>query len=251
MQANHVIFISVTTKTKLLRILFFVSIALNIAAAGYFGKKLYSRLQQSSAAPTPAKPAYYLERDKLFEALPKDSNTIIFLGNSLTQYFELAEILDNPTVRNRGIHGDMSAGVLQRLSPVFASQPKKIFIEIGINDLEQKVPSEQLLQNYQQLIDTLKATCPGAKLYVQSILPVANSSQRLNSYCSPEMNELIVKVNQELKDVSAKKGCTYINVHPHMLTGNELNPKYSVDGVHLSGEGYLQWAEVLRSYVKE
>jgi lysophospholipase L1-like esterase len=244
-------FYYVTTKAKLFRVVLFVSIALNIAAAGYFGKKIYSRFQSSSSAPVPAKPAYYLERNKLFEALPKDSNSIIFLGNSLTQYFELAEILDHPSIRNRGIHGDMITGVLQRLSPIIASQPKKIFIEIGINDLEQKVPKDQLIKDYQRLIDTLKTSCTVATIYVQSLLPVADSSQRLPGYCSPEMNELIVSVNQELKQLSENEGCTFIDVHSHLLKAKELNPVYSVDGVHLSGEGYLQWGKVLKPYVEE
>jgi lysophospholipase L1-like esterase len=242
----------VTTKTKLFRAIFFASIALNIAAGAYFGKKLYARFQSSSSvALAPPKPAYYLERDKLFEVLPKDSNTIIFLGNSLTQYFELAEIFDNPSVRNRGIHGDMMTSVLQRLSPIIASQPKKIFIEIGINDLEQKVPEEQLLQNYQRLLDTLKASCAGTTIYVQSLLPVADKSELLPGYCSPEMNRLIANVNQQLKELAVNRKCIYIDVHPHMLKGDELNPTFSVDGVHLSGEGYLQWAKVLKPYVEQ
>lgn len=250
-QPDSSIFIGVAIKTKFFRILFLTSILLNLAAAGYFGKKLLLKFQTASAAPAPPKPAYYLERDKLFEALPKDSNTIVFLGNSLTQYFELAEMLKNPSVRNRGIHGDMSEGVLNRLSPVIASQPQKIFIEIGINDLERKLSNEQLLQNYRQLIDTLKAACPRAKIYVQSLLPVADSSQQLASYCSPEMNKRIVNVNRDLRLLASEKQCAYIDVHPHMLKGRALNPQFSVDGVHLSGEGYIQWANVLKPFVAE
>ena len=252
MPADRFIFNGMERQPKLFQALFFISISINVLAAAYFGKKLYNKLQAGAVSTTaPPKPAYYLERDQLFELLLKDSNVIVFLGNSLTQYFELAEILQNSSVRNRGIHGDMSAGVLQRLSPIIKSQPKKIFIEIGINDLEQKVSKAEFLLNYQRLIDTLQATCKGARLYVQSILPVSDSSQRLQSYCSPEMNRLIVEVNNELQQLASKKRCTYINVHQHLLKGLELHPRYSVDGVHLSGEGYLQWAKVIKPYVEE
>lgn len=246
------IFTRMERKSKRFQLILLVSLAANLVAAAYFGKKLYTKFQAGSTAATvPSKPAYYLDRDKLFAVLPKDTGAIVFLGNSLTQYFELAEMLNNPLVRNRGIHGDMSEGLLQRLSPIIASQPKKIFIEIGINDLEQKISKEKFLSNYQRLIDTLQANCTNTKIYVQSLLPVADSSQRLASYCSPEMNRLVVEVNNELQQLASKKGCTYLNVHQHLLKGTELNPLYSVDGVHLSGEGYLQWAKILRPYVGE
>jgi lysophospholipase L1-like esterase len=237
-------------KSKLLRVAFFLSLAINLVAAAYFVRKVFLRSQTNTAA-APAKPAYYLERDKLFDVLPKDSNTIVFLGNSLTQYFELAEILNNNRVRNRGIHGDMITGVLNRLSPIIASQPEKIFIEIGINDLEQRVSKEQLLMNYERLVDTLKNSCSKTKLYIQSLLPVSDSCRSLYNYCSPQMNKLVKEVNQELQQLASKKGCTYIDVHAQMLKANELNPAYSVDGVHLSGEGYLQWAKVIKPFVEE
>lgn len=223
------------------------SILVNVVAAIYAGRKIYNRYQSNEVST----PAYYLDRDKLFEVLPKDSNAIVFLGNSLTQYFELAEILQNPNIKNRGIHGDMITGVLKRLSPIIAIQPKKIFIEIGINDLEQKVSEELLLSHYQKLIDTLKVSCPQTEIHVQSLLPVANSSQRLPGYCSPEMNKKVGLFNTRLQQLAEAKQCRYIDIHSQLVLNDELNPTYSVDGVHLSGEGYLAWAKAIKPYVND
>ncbi|GAA4754960.1 SGNH/GDSL hydrolase family protein [Flavisolibacter ginsenosidimutans] len=201
--------------------------------------------------PPPERP-YYLDRNKLFEAMPADSNAVVFLGNSLTQYFELAEFFPGVHVKNRGIHGDMMEKVLLRLSPIIASQPKKIFIELGINDIEQKVPKERLLDMYDRLLDTLKNTCPSTKLYVQSILPVADTSLYLpTSYCSPQMNKDIVFMNRQLRWLAQRKACRFIDLHDKFSLHNELNPAYSVDGVHLSGEAYVLWAKILRPYVEE
>lgn len=228
----------------------FFSVIANIIAVGYVARKVLERYQTKTNNPLP-KTAYYLDRDKLFSVLPKDSGAIVFLGNSLTQYFELSELLQLPRIKNRGIHGDMIEGVLRRLAPIISSQPKKLFIEIGINDLEQKVPKQMFLQQYMRLIDTLKATTPQTRIYVQSLLPVADVSAKLPSYCSPRMNRLIVDVNTALKNLALKKNCTYIDVHSQLLQNGSLAAAYSVDGVHLSGEGYLAWTKVIKPFVTE
>ena len=193
-----------------------------------------------------------MDRNKLFEIMPADSNAVVFLGNSLTQYFELAEFFPGIDVKNRGIHGDMMEKVLLRLSPIIASNPKKIFIELGVNDIEQKVPKEKFLAMYDRLIDTLKNACPSTKLYVQSVFPVADTSSYLPySYCSPQMNKDIVFMNRQLRWLAQRKACTFVDLHDKFLLNNELNPLYSVDGVHLSGQGSALWTKILRPYVEE
>lgn len=107
-----------------------------------------------------------MRRDELFDVLPADSNAVVFLGNSLTQYCELAEFFPNVRVKNRGVHDDLTENVLSRLSSVIAARPKKIFIELGANDVEQLVPQDRPLAMYARLPDTLKATRPATKLFV-------------------------------------------------------------------------------------
>jgi lysophospholipase L1-like esterase len=240
-----------TNKPGLLGTVLFLSLLLNLLCAFFVGRRLLINSAATAYVPPP-KPPYYLDRDKLFEAMPADSNAIVFLGNSLTQYFELAEFFPGIHVKNRGIHGDMLEKVLLRLSPIIASKPKKIFIEMGVNDLEQKVPKEKILELYDRLLDTLKSTCPSTKLYVQSLLPVADTSVYLPySYCSPQMNKNIVFMNKQLRWLAGRKACTFINLYDKFLLNNQLNPVYSVDGVHLSGEGYVLWTKILQPYVNE
>ncbi len=123
---------------------------------------------------------------------------------------------------------------------------------MGVNDIEQKVSQATLLKRYRLLIDTLKKSCPRTKLYVQSLLPVADSSLTLPpSYCSPQMNKSIVEVNMEIRKLAKEKACTFINAYEEFISGGQLEPRYSVDGVHLSGEGYLLLTKILKPYVEE
>mgnify|MGYP006140392103 FL=1 len=58
---------------------------------------------------------YYLKRVAYFEALPEKKNAIVFLGNSITEVGQWSELFTDPNIINRGISGDVTYGVLNRL----------------------------------------------------------------------------------------------------------------------------------------
>ncbi len=238
-------------KSGFFRIALFLSLLLNAACAVFFSHRLLLKSSSVTYEPPP-KLKYYLSRDELFQVLPADTNAVIFLGNSLTQYYELAEFFPGIPVKNRGIHGDMMETVLLRLSSIIAIKPRKIFIELGVNDVEQGVPRQQFLTLYARLLDTLKSTCTGAKIYVQSLLPVADTSLYIPaSYCSPQTNKDIIAVNSALRNLAGQKNCPFIDLHSVFALNGQLNPKYSVDGLHLSGKGYVRWTEIIRPHIEE
>lgn len=161
-------------KSSLFRIVLILSLLANLACAVYIGRRFFTK-------PTPYIPpprlSYYMGRDELFETLPVDTGAVVFLGNSHTQYFELAELLPGCRIKNRGIHGDELEKTLQRIGPVIRSKPSKLFIELGINDVEEERPSPLFFSLYSRLLDTLKAASPQTEIFVQSLLPVADSSR--------------------------------------------------------------------------
>mgnify|MGYP000061554644 CR=1 FL=1 len=67
------------------------------------------------------------------------TDEIIFLGNSITDIGEWTEVWQDIHVKNRGISGDNTFGVLARLDEVVSSKPSKIFIMIGINDISKNI----------------------------------------------------------------------------------------------------------------
>jgi len=98
------------------------------------------------------KTTYYEQKVSLFKLLPNTKNEIIFLGNSITDVAEWAEVWQNKHVKNRGISSDNTFGVLARLDEVLASKPAKIFIMIAINDIARNTPDSIILRNYQKII---------------------------------------------------------------------------------------------------
>ena len=148
---------------KHLKTILVISLLLNLIASFFVAKRLYWKYYASNTVilenddkNVNTKIKYWLERQELFEVLPKDSNSIIFLGNSLTQHFELVELFHNMNIKNRGINGDIIEGVLNRLTPIIETQPKKLFIEIGINDLGNGISKDRVIINYKRLYFIIK-----------------------------------------------------------------------------------------------
>lgn len=165
------------------------------------------------------------------------------LGDSLTHAGAWGELLGGEFVRNRGIGGDTTLDVVARLDDVVALQPDKIFILIGINDLKSRFKQDEILSNYDQILKTLKTGCPSSRIYAQSVLPTHNDIFVVN-YRDVEL------LNEGIRGLAESHGATYIDLYPAFaIYGNQLNPKFFVDGIHLTPAGYLLWARLLKPYV--
>ncbi|MEM1122498.1 MAG: hypothetical protein AAGJ18_18780 [Bacteroidota bacterium] len=60
----------------------------------------------------------YENRQNLFNQLSLEQGSIIFLGDSITEYGQWEELINHPKVKNRGIAGDTSWGLLRRLDNI-------------------------------------------------------------------------------------------------------------------------------------
>jgi lysophospholipase L1-like esterase len=153
--------------------------------------------------------------------------------------------------------------VLKRLSEVTARKPKKIFLMIGINDIIEKVPLDDICSNYEKIIQGIKGSSPATKLYIQSALPVilrksgeaANDSihQYTESWLTStaSLNKLVNEYNKQLKLLSEKYHLAYIDLHPHFLKDGAMNRELTYDGIHLARNGYILWQQQVSKYIEE
>jgi lysophospholipase L1-like esterase len=195
-------------------------------------------------------PSYYHKKSH-FESLPDTKNEIIFMGDSLTEDCRWAELFQNTNVKNRGIGGDRTNGILQRLHEVVSSSPDKVFLMIGINDLAYGVDDQEIALNYTRIIQKISETSPDTTIYVQSVLPV--NEQLLSQYYpkSKIKSKNILKLNSHLKDLSRKFQVTYIDLYPLFKTnGNQLDESLTFDGLHLNGKAYWIWKSAIEKYVR-
>lgn len=194
---------------------------------------------------------YYNQRLTLFEKLPDTPNEIIMLGNSITDGCEWNELFQNPDIKNRGISGDITEGVLYRLEEVTRSKPTKIFLMIGINDLAQDMYADKVFQNICNIVSNITKASPSTKVYIQSILPVNPSFSKFSNHVC-KTNE-VMDINQKLNRWCAENSIKFIDLF-HSFTEdktNYLNPDFTNDGLHLTAIGYLKWAEIISSNIEE
>ena len=197
-----------------------------------------------------AQSEYNLRRRTLFEVLPVLSSDIVFLGNSITDGCEWAELFNNRHIKNRGISGDRAGWLLERLDPIIEGHPKKLFLMIGINDLISGASPDEVLANIGRLIDRFQAESRWTKIYVQSILPV-NGESFAKFKKHYEHGRQIVPLNKRLEALCDEKGVTYLDVWGALADENgNLDKRYTLDGLHLKGEGYLVWRDVIKPHVK-
>lgn len=192
--------------------------------------------------------AYYYHKKNLFEQLPNGENEIILLGDSITDGNEWAEMFGSTRLKNRGISGDVTDGVLYRLDEVTESKPDKVFVMIGVNDLARDRSVDYVLENYEEIVNQIEQDSPNTKIYIQSVLPVNEDFEQFSSHVdkTPEIKE----VNKGLKKLADEKGYTYINLFDDMSTDcDQLNPEYTEDGLHLNGNGYLVWKSEIKQYL--
>lgn len=187
---------------------------------------------------------YYDQKLSMFEQMPTSKNCIVWLGDSITDGGEWSELFPNYNTMNRGISSDNTFGILNRLHEVIRRKPKKVFILIGINDISKNIPDEVILRNYRNIVDSLQLQTPVTKIYVQSILPTNNKYTQFKNH--QNKTEHILYINQALKKLCEERNIHYVNLYDAFLDGEQkLNPLYTNDGLHLTGEGYRRWKEVL------
>lgn len=203
---------------------------------------------QISDAQTQKYSTFYMQRSSLFNKLSITSKDIVFIGNSITNGAEWNELFPQKRVKNRGISGDTSEGVFDRLDAIVKGKPAKIFILIGVNDISREIKVETIVLNMKRIVEKIQKKSPKTKIYIQSILPVNPDFEMFKGHMKPE---LIKEINQFYQNIAQEYKVNYIDLYSHFLEDgtDKMNKKYTNDGLHLLGEGYLLWREIVKPYL--
>jgi len=192
-------------------------------------------------------PEHYPQRIAVFEKEPLETGHIIFLGNSITEMGNWKQLMNDTTVLNRGISGDITFGVLKRLDDVIKRQPSKLFLLIGINDIGKDIPDAVIADNIRKIVMRVQAESAATKIYVESIMPV--NPDILNFPQHYDKQQHIIGTNKLIKKVTTQLHVPYVNIH-ELFTDKQgrLDAKYTADGLHLTatGGGYEKWIAYLR-----
>lgn len=183
----------------------------------------------------------------------------VFTGDSLTvdmvnfDEFDEADIVGGIGVSAYRAVTDHSVAINGKKSDtaympdrVAKYSPKKIYMMFGCNDLTwgDQMTEKKFIGYYSQLIDTFKQKCPGAKIYVQSIMPVTAAME--NKKGTPFDNKKVDQFNSALKQLAAEKGAKYLDVASIVRDADgKLPAGISDDGIHLKAKEYKLWVKYL------
>lgn len=189
-------------------------------------------------------PTYYHQQVTHFRSLPQTKGDIIFLGNSITDGGEWSELFNDLKIKNRGISGDVSAGILNRLDEVAQRKPAKMFLLIGTNDLSRNISPDSVVKNILLISDYLKQESAFTQLFVQSILPVNDVYGKFSGHTNK--GQQIKEVNEKLKQQAAAHRYQFVDLHSAFADeSGKLKKELTNDGLHLLGEVYLLWKHLV------
>ena len=183
---------------------------------------------------------------KEFKSNPLNYGDIVFLGNSITSGGkDWSKRLKHPNIRNRGIGGDVTDGVLARIDEIIYFKPKAVFLLIGINDLwnnnsPNNPSAEYIANNIIQIAQVINAETPKTKIYVQTVLPIEKEQYKNN----------ILKVNEIIKANEKENPYQIVDLYSIFVNENGLIRKeLSTDGIHLNEKGYDAWVEFIKPII--
>jgi lysophospholipase L1-like esterase len=163
---------------------------------------------------------------------------IVMLGNSITAQTDWNELLNRSDVANRGISGDISEGMLNRMASVLKVKPKLCFFMGGINDISRRVSYDKTLSNIKQIAGIL--TQNGVKPIIQSVLYTGDEF-----YGRDYNNPIVKRLNSELEKFCSENGILFLDLNKHLSENDILKNEYTHDGLHLNAKGYEAWAKII------
>lgn len=172
---------------------------------------------------------HYADRLVLFEEQNKHAQDIdvVFLGDSLTEGYDVESYYPQYKVLNRGIGGDTTTGVLKRLKgSVYDANPKVTAMLIGANNMN------VMLNDYEDILIDFKTKAPNMKVVLLSLTSMAKQWGRKNN--------LAKENNVEIQKYATQYGFSYVDLFNPLLDKEkgECKAEYTIDGGHLTPEGY-------------
>ncbi len=126
------------------------------------------------------------------------------------------------------------------------ANPGKIYITLGTNALV-NMTDDDFINSYYQFIDELRTYLPETQIYVTSIPPVAAFEVAERPVFDPSR---IYNINVRIAQMCYEKDLAFINLYEVLKSssGYLREDIAAYDGIHLTPQGYLEWANYLRTH---
>lgn len=166
---------------------------------------------------------------------------VAFLGDSLTDGYDVKKYYPQYAVSNRGIGGDTTFKLEARLkTSVYDLKPKVVVMLIGANNFA------TMFENYESILKGFQENLPDTKVVLVSLTSMGGELWGKN-------NQLAAYNNVKIKKLAEKYSYTYVDMYSPLLnleTG-EIYEEYTTDGGHLTDKGYEVFTATLTPVIDE
>ena len=152
---------------------------------------------------------------------------VAFIGDSLTDGYDLAAYYPDLLVSNRGIGGDTTFDLEGRMQvSLYDLKPKVAVMLIGANNMD------AMFENYEALLQGFRENVPNTKIILLSLTSMGDEWGK--------KNQLAAYNNVKIKLLAEKYGYEYVDLYSALfnLESGEIYPEYTTDGGHLTPLGY-------------
>lgn len=185
---------------------------------------------------------------------PKPSERrVVFLGDSITDRWNLAASFPNKPYVNRGIGSQVTAQMVLRFhQDVVALKPSAVVILAGTNDVQgflQQETTEQIETNWEAMADL--ADRHRIKLVFASLLPVNNYTDKAKDVLNERNPAELRTLNAWLRRFCETRGYGYADYYARLVDGSGLlDRRLTDDGVHPLIPGYARMAPVAEAAIE-
>jgi lysophospholipase L1-like esterase len=185
--------------------------------------------------------ARYRDADAALAPPGAGENRVVFLGDSITDYWKLPLYFPGKPYINRGIDGQSTPEMLVRFrQDVIDLHPKVLVVLAGTNDIAGvtgPTRNEDIEANYASMAELARAH--HIRVVFASILPVHNYTHDAEESFALRPRERILALNKWLKDYCAKNHFIYLDYFSAVVDEQgKLQRALSDEGLHPTDAGY-------------
>ena len=211
----------------------------------------YQKMQKDQTASDWAALCYFRADNATLAAAPVPTGRIVFMGDSITQLWGLAEPVDfGPARVNRGISGQTTPQMLLRFKQdVLALKPAAVHILAGVNDIAGNTgPTtlEDVENNIASMVELAKAH--GVEVILATPLPAAKFTWKPDLKPGPT----VIAYADWIRRYAAEQDIILADYYPVLATQEgALKPELGPDGVHPNKAGYALMKPILETAITD
>lgn len=179
----------------------------------------------------------YAEANDRLSPPAANQTRIVFMGDSITDFWRLNEYFTGRENLNRGISGQVTGEMLGRMkADVLDLHPKAMILLAGTNDIARGTPARTIQNNLSMIADLCREN--GIIPVFASILPVGESRR------TERPPATILQVNKWMQEFCLRNNYVYADYFTPLSQGGMLDPTCSDDALHPNAKGYRLMAPV-------